>query len=427
MSGLFDKARKSRLVIGDFDRLNNLDFTVFLGLYNADQYIDDIFFQITSQLDQKFNLIVADNCSTDFTWKRILELVNAFEGRIKIVKNPLNFGGAGSLAFNFDLIETDWWCAWHQDDYYFPNHIATFRNTIRTLDSEVVGISADMGSNSSEGKRIAMKPRANWLLKDFDKIDLFIANLRTQVIPFPATAFRRDVFKDAITPWHSTAFSDTETTMLMCSKGKFEFSNKMTMRYRENEMSESHSINNHESLFGIGASLTRVFSSDAFVNIAKNIEEDERKVFLEALNNSIQIRLGPSEYSKFIQLLMAESCMVAWGYEETNSLLQVKSYFKDIGSTFSPELFSNILDFLGEEQNLQNDSKNTTTIQFLNEFLGGSDSSVNSKNQQLSLAHNFYNKIMKHLPYALQKKTGQFLLKLKIKPNPEHPWNFKWK
>jgi len=427
MQDLFDEVRKSRLIIGEFERLNNFDFTVFLGLYNADNYLDGIFRQLNSQIDQNFRLLIVDNCSSDSTWKRIPELSKKFEGRIKTVRNLFNFGGAGSLALNFDLIETDWWCAWHQDDFYYPNHIGTMRNSISVAGDDVIAMASDMGSISNEGKKIAIKPRANWLLKNYDKTDFFIANLRTQVIPFPATAFKTDVFKKVITPWHSTAFSDTESTMLMCSEGKFEFSGEITMRYRENEMSESHSINNQESLFGIGASLARVFSSDAFSNIAKAVDPSERKSFLKALNDSIQIRLGVSEYSRFIQILMAESCMVAWGYKESDSIVQVKSYFKDTGSTFTPELLSNILDFIGAKQNLHDDSRNMTTMHFLDEFLGGSDSSVNLKNQDSSFTHKLYNVIMVSLPYGLQKKCGQILLKLRIKSNPEHPWNFKWK
>ena len=427
MPELFDEARKSRLIIGDFDKLNTFDFTIFLGLYNAEVYLSDVFMQLISQHDQNFYLIVADNYSDDLTWEQIPELAEKFEGRVKLVRNPLNFGGAGSLALNFDLIKTDWWCAWHQDDFYLPNHITILRNMIRTVDEEVVGVSSDMGSISSAGKRIAVKPRANWLLKDYDKIDLFIANLRSQVIPFPATAFKRDIFNNYISPWHSTAFSDTESTMLMSSRGTFIFSNKMTMRYRENEMSESHSMNDHESLFGMGVSLARVFSSDAFASIAKSVDATERKFFLKTLNESINIRLGPSEYSRFIQLLMAESCMVAWGYTETDSIFQVKSYFRDVGSTFTPELLTSILDFLGAEQNLNGDPKNAMTVEFLDKFFGSSDFSVNLKNQNSPLTRKVYYSIMDCLPNTLQKMTAQVLLKLRIKLNPKHPWNFKWR
>jgi glycosyltransferase involved in cell wall biosynthesis len=427
MSELLDEARKFRLVVGEFEEGDSFDFTVFLGLYNADEYLDDIFSQLTSQIDQNFKAILADNFSTDSTWERISEMAKIFEGRMKIVRNPLNLGGAGNLALNYDLIETDWWCAWHQDDFYFPNHIASFRKKIASIDCEVIGVASDMGSISNEGNKMAIKPRANWLLNDYNRTDFFIANSRSQILPFPATAFKRDAFQDFIAPWHSTTFFDTEATLLMCSQGKFEFSKEMTMRYRENEMSESHSLNSHESVFGMGVSLARIFSSDVFVKIARGLEENERKNFLKTLNESIEIRLGPSEYSKFVQLLLAESCMVAWGYKDTDSIAQVKSYYKDVGSTFTPELLSNILKFLGQIDDSSDDLKTKSTVHFLNEFLGSSNISVNYKNINSSPIRKIYDVIMKCMPYQLQKNLGKVLLKLRVCANPKHPWNFKWK
>jgi hypothetical protein len=284
-----------------------------------------------------------------------------------------------------------------------------------------------MGSMNEVLERIAIKPRANWVLKDMDRASAFISNLRSQIVPFPATAFRTNNFGELFCSWHSTSFVDTEATLLMCNHGRFVFSNEMTMRYRENPMSESHSINNHESLFGTGVSLARVFSSSEFKEIAQSVDTEERKDFLKALNEAVENRLTESEFSKFIQLILAENCMIAWGYGESNSMLQVRTYFGEVGSTFTPELLTRILKYLGYNEEVNHDEINSSTHQFLNKFLGLSNSSVNERNIKSSKKKKTYDFLISRFPYSIQKKVGTLILKIKIKLKPKHPWNFKWK
>ena len=121
-------------------------------------------------------------------------------------------------------------------------------------------------------------------------------------MPYPATAFKTSGYRECISPWHSTTFSDSETTLRMCAYGIFEFTNQLTMNYREHEMSESRSLNNFESRFGIGVSLIRVFSSQEFFEILRMLDPKSRESFLTSINNSIDARLGDSEFSKFIKL-----------------------------------------------------------------------------------------------------------------------------
>jgi glycosyltransferase involved in cell wall biosynthesis len=426
LNDLFIKARNLRLIKGDFPSHPTIDLTVFIGVYNGKSYIPKIIEQLTSQLDQNFLIVVADNNSQDSSWEDLQKMLRLFPNRIKIVKNPINFGAAGSLALSMDLIESEWWCGFHQDDDYKSNYVKNFNQLIQHAKRNIVSISAEMGAITHAGTKAAVPARSSWLLKKPDLHAAFIANLRVQTIPYPATAFRTSIFRECVSPWHSTAFSDTESTLAMLEFGNFQFSSRHTMNYRENEMSESHSINNHESLLATGSSLARVFSSTAFAGIAKQVDAQDRINFLEALNKSIEIRLGISELSKFVKYIAAENCMVAWDYSETSSIEQVRSYFVNTESAFTPQLLNRILDFLNMPSNKVGDVS-FSTQHFLNSFLGSPNLNVNLRNQNLSSSRRFYNVIMKFMPHFLQKRIGRSLLKLRILLNPTHPWNFKWK
>lgn len=427
MDDLFSKARNSRVIEGNIPSGLASKLTVFLGIYNGETYIPKIIQQLTAQIDQDFLIVAVDNNSQDSSWEKMQILPTLFPNRIKIVKNPFNLGAAGSLALSLDLIQTEWWCAFHQDDDYKSNYVKNFNRIIHDAKADVVSISAEMGSITNAGRKRAVPPRSSWLLKNLDSTSAIISNLRVQTVPFPATAFRTSVYKQCISPWHSTAFSDTESTIMMLEFGNFVFSKKNTMDYRENEMSESHSINSHESLLAMGASLARIFSSSAFLNVAKQVEPVDRVNFQVAIKNSVEIRLGSSEFSKFIEYLVAENCMIAWKYSEAGSIEQVRSYFNESGSAFTPQLLGRVLYFLDVEAEEYGNQQSDTTQNFLNSFFGLPNLNVNLKNKNLSWSRKLYSSIVKFFPYAMQKKVGRFLLRIRIYSNSNHPWNFRWK
>ncbi len=427
LNKLSTKFRNQRIIRGNFRSSDVPCLTVFLGLYNGEQYFDQLFDQLVNQTDQDFFLVVVDNDSSDETWARMQIFLETFPGRVKVIKNPFNIGGAGSLVLNYDLIETIWWCALHQDDEYEYEYVAVFNKKIQHISEETISISAEMGSISENGLLNAIPPRANWILNGNNPTDLFVANLRTQIVSFPSTAFRTDVFDSIIYPWHNSSFSDSEFTLKMCAKGTFEFLNTRTMNYRENSLSESHSISSRESNFGVGVSLARVFSSSEFRSIAKLVDAIDRDKFLKAVEDSISIRLGITEYSKFIRFLAAENCMIAWDYSEKASIEQVSEYFRNLGTAFTPKLLSRILEFLGTADNSDTHIQDPETSQFLDDFLGSINTNAHQKNIKKSLLRKVYDYLMINLPFKVQKNVGKVALKFKVKVTKNHPWNFKWR
>ena len=427
LNSLYTKFRNQRVIQGEFNGINTPTITVFLGLFNGEKYFEDIFKQLTTQIDQDFYLIVVDNDSSDKSWEKMHAFLDAFPGRVKIVKNPFNVGSAGSLSLNYDLIETNWWCSWHQDDIYEEDYLSVFKKEIHTIAEDTVSISAQMGSISENGIPNAVPPRANWVLKANGPLDYFIANLRTQIVSFPSTAFRTEAFGSTLYPWHNSSFSDSELTLQMCANGSFRFLKTKTMNYRENSLSESHSISSREADFGVGVSLARVLSSSEFQKIAKFVEISERENFLSAVRDSISLRLGDTEYSKFIQFLAAENCMIAWDYSESSSIEQVGEYFTNLGTGFTPQLLSRILEFLEINNGVISQNQSPKTVSFLDSFIGSNSVSVNLKNTKKTVFRKLYDRFLMKFSFETQMYIGKFLLQLKIRLSSNHPWNFKWR
>ena len=426
----FQKLRRSREILGTIDTDSSKDLTVFVGLFNSERYFDKVISELKEQNCKDFNILMVDNSSDDSTWEQMKRIIDFFPKRLLIVRNPINLGANGTIALNIDLIKTEWFCQLHQDDEYGNKYISSFIKSIKKADSATVSISAEMGSIRNDGKRNSTPLRANWFLPTKDPITAFLANIRTHTVPAPATAFRSRIYESCISPWHSNSFPDTETALLMCAYGDFQFIKKKTMNYRENEMSESHTIDNHESLFGAGVSLARVFSSNEFKSLLMKIDMAQRSQFLKSLEDSINARLGTTEFAKFISYIAAENCMIAWEYSNNSSIEIVQKYQKQVGANATTALLDRILEFNdGLKPSMQETDSigRSTSKDFLVQFLGASNSNINRKNLEKSFLRTIYDSITSLLPFTLQKIIGKTLLRLKIFINPNHGWNFKWR
>jgi glycosyltransferase involved in cell wall biosynthesis len=303
--------------------------TLYLGIYNGEKYIEGLFHQIQSQDYQDSKILVVDNNSSDGSLKLIKHWKKVYKGNIQIVKNKFNYGGHGSLIRNIDKIETPWFCTFHQDDFYKANHLSTLIDLIAASTKNTVGVSTTMGSMTKDARTIATKPRINWFSSNLDQPGQFLQNLKAQAVPYPASAFKLSIFKKTKVPFHSPTFSDTEQTLRMLGYGKFIFSQKETMLYRENPESESHRLNVDEKITGTAVALARVFHSREFNLLLDKVEKKKREKFANQVLLALNLRIKDRVLSNTIENMALEQMLIKWGYAEdgVNSLLS-KNYAK---------------------------------------------------------------------------------------------------
>jgi glycosyltransferase involved in cell wall biosynthesis len=91
--------------------------SVCLLTYNHVEVIELTLRSILDQTVTGYEVIVSDDCSTDGTWERILELA-ATDARIKPVRTPRNMGMPGNANFAVAQCDRPYIALLHHDDLY---------------------------------------------------------------------------------------------------------------------------------------------------------------------------------------------------------------------------------------------------------------------------------------------------------------------
>lgn len=425
------KLRASRDIVegNRYHRLvETVPFTVYLGVYNGTPYIDSLLMQLEKQTQRDFPLVIVDNASSDESWKQILAWPKAVLDRAKLIRNPINLGGGGSLALNSDQVETEWLMTMHQDDTYGPNHVQVLSEAIAQSTPDEIVIFTDMGTQNMKSEKIYTPIRQSWVANLETPQSAFRANLVQQSVSYPSAAFRTSGILPIHIAWHSSSFPDTEITLLQAPKGSFKFVPQLTMLYRMNPNSESHDLNPKERVLGPFASLNRVMASDSFLILCLDVPEKERESFSKAVLEGIDIRLGVSPFSEMVKLVAAETMGLAWDYKEKSSREQILATYKlaEDGRT------TNLLEELGAFYSEGNSTQTATHSQRLSEAQIElkkllSAATPPSNTQAGGVQRVVLSLIGRLFPLPIRRKVVSLVVRIYARLNPTSPWNLSWK
>jgi glycosyltransferase involved in cell wall biosynthesis len=401
-----------------------LGIGIFLGVYNGSTYLSNLKSQLLNQTSQNFHLVVVDNNSTDDSYELIKEWSENFESRITILRNSINLGGSGTIVNSLDLIKTNWFTAFHQDDFYKPEHIEVLLNEINRSHDKVVAISTVMASMEADGSKVGTIPRSSMFAKSNHPVSAFIQNLKIHSVPWPATAFKREVFEKSQSLWHSTAFPDTEQILRMCAYGEFITIEKETMYYRENPFSESHTVKSSESELGTALSLFRVFGSSEFKIITSQLNAGEIELFGIELINAIDFRLKESALGGFLSLYAIEMLIQNTGYHNARLVLLAHSFYQNLESTSTARLLLN----LGKIHNSDANNINLRAVSSVDNFV----KIFKSKDRAAPYKRNSFDRLIRcgyfqKLPYSWKKYIIRTLVNFgKLLGKFDH-FRFGWK
>jgi glycosyltransferase involved in cell wall biosynthesis len=383
--------------------------TVFLGIYNGEKFLESLFNQIENQDSRNFNLLLVDNASKDKSFNIIKDWPKKLTNiDVEVIRNPKNLGAGGSLNLNLDLIDTPWFITMHQDDFYKSNHISVLLALINQAGDEISGASATMGSMTNEGKKMKPFPRSTWFGSELDKYGQFLQNIKSQSIPFPCTAFKTDIYKKTRVLIHNPSFSDTEQTLKMLCHGKFLVTNEETMLYRENPISESHSLNGNEREIGAYLGLNRVFASKLFVEFIQALGRDKSFDYVQLLNGAIEERIKDSKLQQVLQISLMENLLESIGYEHKELMKILSNKYENFASLQTLNNLSNLGEFSIDLVHIQDRS--------IREFPGWKKKLWDKY---------FLSQIS--FPDQIHKKTIKTLYKIVFWIKPNHRWNTKWK
>ena len=399
-------------------------FTVYVGIYNGTNYLQSLLEQIKTQELHDFPLIIVDNCSTDESWQRILNWPSEILDRSKLIRNPFNLGGTGSLSLNCSEVETDWLVTWHQDDTYSSNHLAVLCDAINVSSKREIVIFTDMGTQNMDGKKIFTPVRQSWVANLETPQNTFLSNLLQQSVSYPSAAFRMSALTPIRIPWHSSSFPDTEITLLQAPLGSFKFKPELTMLYRMNPQSESHDLDPRERVLGPFAALSRVMASDSFFRLCGDVALEERGNFAKAVLRGIDTRLGNSPFSEIVKLIASETMGLSWDYSETISRDQILRTYNIAEDGRTTKLLEELGAFFDESGlssdkpvTLERSSAELQLKKLLDEAAPPSNSKASSFQKALLIS------IGSLMPLRLRRKVIAFVMRIYSKVNPKSPWN----
>ena len=398
--------RVGRKTLGSLDLGLHLNTTVFLGLYKGEQYIKERIQDLEAQTSQDFYLVIVDNCSPGFdlsTLSNLLESSKKFANRYKLVQNPINLGGLGSLQLNLDLVPTAWITFFHQDDKYLPNHVESHLQAIKSGNESLGSVSTDLGSLNSEGKKVPVPPRANWFIDNSSEQATFLANVAEQVVPFASLSMRKVIFETDQVALHTVAFSDSEQTLKSLMRGEHEFIKKQTVLYRENPISESHTQGAKVRTFSATIGLLKVFASDLFIDYAKKISANDRGPFVAKLEDAIRRRIQDSAFADLVWTTALEQLNVAWQYAESNSTSATRDVFSLLGESYTPDILNAILSQLDTATHYQQKTTDATSPNSREIENNSSESTQTMQKRKWTILSLLY-QVVGRLPYFMRRR-----------------------
>ena len=293
---MLEKIRELRQIEGTLFK-ERCEHVLFLGTFNANSHLERIRNWLPRQFSENGieHLVIADNDSPQESWNLLLDLSQELkEGgwNVLLVRNPINLGGWGSLAANLDLLENfDWVTTFHQDDQYASDHAVRHRQVARSSPSNVAMIASEAVSMDSKG-RVMGYPRASWLLpKKQEAHETFSSLVRFHYLPFSGATFRVEFFAESKAPWFSTAFPDTELLLEGLPKWVYLVLEEPKVSYTENQVSESHGLSLRQREFGAASALLRIFDGPGFVELTKELSDEQFETFCRSMLTSIRARL----------------------------------------------------------------------------------------------------------------------------------------
>lgn len=192
----------------------------------------------------------------------------------------------------------------------------------------------------------------------------------------------------------------------MLCHGKFLVSNEETMLYRENPLSESHSLNNYEREIGAYLGLNRVFASETFLNMINTMQKRKLFAYSKRLTDSLNERILDPKLLLILQICVLENIIEVTGYENKEILQLLSNKYANFSTFQTISNLSNLGDFPLNDSQLNNEME------------------FNFSNRKKKIWDKYYYSQIP-IPSAVHKGFIKGIYKLIFRLKPNHRWNNK--
>jgi hypothetical protein len=204
-------------------------------------------------------------------------------------------------------------------------------------------VSSQIGSISQSGENLPTPPRANWFFdQNYTQVELIAATIRQHIAPEPSIAYRTEILKLINSPWHSTAFPDTEILLEALTFGDVAFGEKETVLYRESPESASHHLNLKNRDQGAALGLARFFGGKNFESFCKDLSPRQRNQFASEVLDALEVRITEDEMLTFCKLFFIEMVCSIWGYSDSDSATLASNLNARTGNRRAAQTLKNV-------------------------------------------------------------------------------------
>lgn len=296
-------------------------FEVFLGLYNAESWIEDTFQYLETQTTDPFRVLMVDNASEDQTVHKINKIQEKYKLKNEyiLIKNKKNIGPISSFLDRLNLFHSDWIFMIHQDDFYHQNHIAVLKEAIENLNDSVGIVFSGMKRMNAQNTEIVSPPTLATKLSATNRLQNFVLGLQISPINFPASALKKCILESVNTSRHTTTFNDMELLLRMMCISDVNYIPVETMHYRIYPGNASNLTSKTSVDRAVFVGLIEIFHSPEFELLISSVNDDVNLDFLlNGIVRAIEIRISDPQIKSYLTNVLAETLVRKFNYKNKN-------------------------------------------------------------------------------------------------------------
>lgn len=146
-----------------------MKFSICIPNFNYEKYIGETIESVLAQDYEDFEIIIADNCSTDNSWE-VIQKYASKDNRIKAYQNKFNLGFAGNLDRVTSFANNDYLILLSSDDIMNKGALSTYKKFYETVGFKNNVITSSCGKIDDVNSGYIYGPRQQaWYDSDIDK------------------------------------------------------------------------------------------------------------------------------------------------------------------------------------------------------------------------------------------------------------------
>ena len=218
--------------------------SIVIPCYNASLYIDKCISSLANQTYKEFKVIFVDDCSTDDTYLRLLQIQATSRLNIIVLQNPINSGPAASRNNGILAADSKYITFCDSDDWYDADYLEKMVTLLENNEADIAFCGHKVvdeygkAQNRPVSNKIGLITREEVFSLDADSLCMLMVTT--------------DIMKRTLLPNLRSGEDVATVPLLMVNSSKYAVTDKCLYNYfrRHGSASETPSMKVIDSLLG---------------------------------------------------------------------------------------------------------------------------------------------------------------------------------